>query len=158
MMKPNRPSISNSVREHLALHFGTSTLGSKFYATSPDLMLERLVQTFPDAFTYSRPDADGRIRIHFELPEPIGESNVVCIDELTEEEKASIHIVDRNGTLVRCAKSSRVIPTCHCCAIFTSDWQLITMFPGEMAPSLPESPDIHDEYWDNHVFIEPESK
>ena len=23
-----------------------------------------------------------------------------------------------------------------------------------MAIPLPDSPDIHDEYWDNHVFIE----
>ena len=157
-MTPNRPFISHEVREHLASHFGTTLPGSKFYSNSPDLMLERLIQTFPDAFMYSRADADGRIRIHFEFTEPIGESNVVCINELTEEEKSTIRIVDRNGIPVRCATSSRVIPTCHCCTVFTSDWQLITMFPGEMAPPLPESPDIHDEYWDNHVFIEPKSK
>lgn len=158
MITPNKPSISKEVREHLVSHFGNTLPGSKFYANSPDLMLEQLVQTFPDAFTYARPDADGRIRIHFQFTEPIGESNVVSLNELTKEEISTIHIVDRNGISVRCVISSRVKPTCHCCAIFTSDWQLITMFPGEMAPPLPESPDIHDDFWDNHVFIEPESK
>ena len=149
-----RIKITPEVRKHLAPHFGSKLPGSKFYTESPDLMLERLQLEFPDAFIYSRPDADGRIRIHFKFPEPIGESNVVSIDELTEEEHTTIHVVDRNGTPVRCAISSREFPTCHCCAIFSSKWQLITMFPGEMAPPLPISPDIHDDYWDNHVFIE----
>lgn len=31
---------------------------------------------------------------------------------------------------------------------------LITVYPGEAAPPLPPTPDIHDPYWDNHVFIQ----
>ena len=157
-MKQNSPTISPEVREHLAPHFGSQLPGSKFYEESPDRMLERLTETFPDAFIYSRPDVDMRYRLHFQFKEPIGESNVVSIDELTDEERASIHIADRNGTPVRCAQSSRVIPTCHCCAIFTIDWQLVTMFPGEMAPPLPPSPDVHDKFWDKHVFIVPKKR
>ena len=87
----------------------------------------------------------------------IGVSNVVNVDELTDDEKKQIEIVERNGKKVRSVKTERIILTRECQIILSSDWQLITMFPGELAPPLPESPDIHDDYWDNHVFVEPES-
>ena len=83
---------------------------------------------------------------------------MVSIDELTGEEKDRIEIIDRQGQKVRSVKTDRVISTNECQIILSEGWHLITMFPGEMAPPLPDSPDIHDEYWDNHVFIEPESK
>jgi hypothetical protein len=90
------------------------------------------------------------------FPKVIGVSNVVNVDELTDDEKKLIKIVDRNGKKVRSVKTERIIPTRECQIIISSDWKLITMFPGEMAPPLPDSPDIHDEYWDNHVFVEPQ--
>ena len=146
------------VREHLATHFQQDLPGSKFYAKSPEDLLNMAQQLFPEIFSNAKPDADGRYRISLTFPKEIGVSNVVSIDELTDEEKGRIEIVDRQGRQVRSVKTDRVIPTHECQIILSKDWQLITMFPGEMAPSLPESPDIHDEYWDNHVFIEPESR
>lgn len=150
--------IVKDVREHLATHFQQDLPGSKFYAKSPEDLLNMAQQLFPEIFSNAKPDADGRYRISLTFPEEIGVSNVVSIDELTDEEKGRIEIVDRQGRQVRSVKTYRVIPTHECQIILSKDWQLITMFPGEMAPPLPESPDIHDEYWDNHVFIEPESK
>jgi len=150
--------ISDEVRAHLSTHFQKDLPGSKFYAESPEDLLNMAQQLFPEIFSNAKPDADGRYRISLTFPEEIGVSNVVSIDELTDEEKGRIEIVDRQGRQVRSVKTYRVIPTHECQIILSKDWQLITMFPGEMAPSLPESPDIHDEYWDNHVFIEPESK
>ncbi len=154
-MKINKPTIPPDTRVHIASHFDSRLPGSKFYEKSPDLILDKLLKEFPDAFIYSKPDADKRIRIQFKLSEPIGESSVVNVEELTDEERASVYMIERNGTFVRCIKTSRSIPTCYCCSIFNSKWQLITMFPGKMAPPLPTSPEIHDEYWDNHVFLEP---
>jgi hypothetical protein len=113
------------------------------------------MRLFPKTFHEAKPEDDGRIRISLTFPREIGISNVVSIDELTEEEKKRIEIIDRSGRKVRSVKTDRIIPTRDCQLILSSDWHLITMFPGEMAPPLPDSPDIHDEYWDHHVFIEP---
>lgn len=154
----NRITISPNVRQHLDTHFQKDLPGSKFYAESPEGLLNMAQQLFPKTFSNAKPDADGRIRISLTFPEEIGVSNVVSIKELTEEERSRIEIVDRQGRKVRSVKTDRVIPTHECQIILSEDWHLITMFPGEMAPPLPESPDVHDDYWDNHVFIEPESK
>ena len=157
MGKKAKPKIfiSPEAREHLALHFQQNLPGSKFYSESPEDLIKESMRLFPEVFCEVKPDVDGRIRVSLTFPREIGVSNVVSIDELTDKEKKRIKIVDRNGKKVRSVKSDRTIPTHECQIILSSDWQLITMFPGEMAPPLPDSPDIHDEYWDNHVFIEP---
>ena len=157
MGKKAKPKIfiSPEVREHLASHFQQNLPGSKFYSESPEDLIDESMRLFPEVFCEVKPDVDGRIRVSLISPREIGVSNVVSIDELTNKEKKRIKIVDRNGKKVRSVKSDRTIPTHECQIILSSDWQLITMFPGEMAPPLPDSPDIHDEYWDNHVFIEP---
>lgn len=150
--------ISNDVRRHLATHFQQDLLGSMFFSKSPEDLLEEAMQLYPRIFRKAKPENDGRIRISLTFPDEIGVSNVVSIEELTEEEKNRIEIIDRQGRKVRSVKTDRVIPTHECQIILSEDWHLITMFPGKMAPPLPESPDIHDDYWDNHIFIEPESK
>ena len=63
-------------------------------------------------------------------------SNVVSVSELTNEENDRIEIVDRNGKKVRSVKTDRIIPTHECQVILTSEWQLVTMFPGEIAPPI----------------------
>ena len=158
MGRNKRLKVSPEVREHLATHFQQDLPGSKFYAGSPEDLLNMAQQLFPEILENAKPDADGRYRISLTFPEEIGVSNVVSVDELTDEEKECIEIVDRQGRKVRSVKTDRIIPTHECQIILSEDWHLITMFPGEMAPPLPESPDIHDDYWDYHVFIEPESK
>lgn len=157
-MLSSKIKISAEVRAHLATHFQQDLPGSKFYAESPEDLLNMAQRLFPETFSNAKPDADGRYRISLTFPNEIGVSNVVSIDELTPEEKEMIDIVDRQGRKVRSIKTDRVIPTSECQIILSEDCHLITMFPGEMAPPLPDSPDIHDDYWDNHVFIEPENK
>ena len=151
-------SISQEVRIHLDLHFGTKKTGSKFFCESPEEFLTEAMRMFPKKYQDAQPDPDGRYRISLTFPNEIGVGNVVSIDELTDEEKGWIEIVDRQGSKVRSVKTDRVIPTHECQIILSENWQLITMFPGDMAPPLPDSPDIHDDYWDNHVFIEPINK
>ena len=158
MIIRKRINISHDVRSHLATHFLQDLPGSKFFFDSPDDLLNMAQLLFPKDFSNAKPDADGRYRISLTFPEEIGVSNVVSVDELTDEEKDKIEIVDRQGRKVRSVKTKRIIPTKECQIILSEDWHLITMFPGEMAPPLPDSPDIHDDYWDNHVFIEPISK
>lgn len=154
-MQNNKVYISLDVRNHLDPHFLCDLPGSKFYVESPDELLDEAQNLFPEAFRNAKSDADGRIRLSLTFPNEIGVSNVVCVDELTEEEKGKIKMVDRQGRKVRSVKTNREFPTHECQIILSEDWHLITMFPGEMAPPLPSSPDVHDEYWDNHVFIEP---
>ena len=153
--KSNIIQISQEVRSHLATHFQQDLPGSKFYSESPEDLLEDAMHLFPDVFRKAKLDDDGRIRISLTFPREIGVSNVVSIDELTVEEQSKIEIIDRNGKKVRSVKTDRIIPTKKRQIVLSSDWHLITMFPGELAPPLPDSPDIHDEYWDNHLFIEP---
>jgi len=156
-MKRNKAHIiiSPEVRSHLATHFQQDLPGSKFYSESPEELLEEAMRLFPETFRKAKLDDDGRIRISLAFPREIGVSNVVSIDELTDDEKMHIEVVYRNNKKVRSVKTDRIIPTHECQIILSNDWHLITVFPGEMAPPLPDSPDIHDEYWDNHVFIEP---
>lgn len=157
-------SITSAVRQHLANHIhqdlpeAKNLSGSKFFCNSPEYLLEKAMRLFPKSFCQAKPDNDGRIRISLSFPEEIGVSNVVSIEELTDEEKKHIEIVDRQDCKVRSTKTNRIITTHECQIVLSSDWHLITMFPGELAPPLPDSPDIHDEYWDKHVFIEPISK
>lgn len=156
-MRVTKINITSEVRSHIASHFQQDLPGSKFYYESPEDLLGDAKRLFPDKFCDAKPDDDGRIRISLTFPMEIGVSNVVSVDELTDEEKDRIEIIDRNGKMVRSVKTDRIIPTHECQIIISEDWHLITMFPGELAPPLPESPSIHDGYWDNHVFIEPES-
>lgn len=151
-------SITPDVRLHLAPHFQQDFPGSKFYCQSPEELLESALRLFPDTFKNAMPDDDGRIRLSLVFPEDIGVSNVVSIDDLTDVEKKSIEEIDRQGRKVRSVKTDRIIPTKDCQIILSSDLHLITMFPGEMAPPLPSSPEVHDDYWDLHVFIEPIEK
>ncbi len=151
-------SISPEVREHLATHFKQNLPGSKFNSASPEDLLEEAMRLFPETFREAKPDDDGRIRLSLTFPKEIGISNVVSVDKLTDDEKELIEIIDRNGKKVRSVKTDSIIPTHECQIILSHDWNLITMFPGAMAPPLPDSPDIHDDYWDNHVFIEPINK
>lgn len=150
--------ITKEVREHIMLHFGKDQIGSKFYSESPEVLLEEAMRLSPETFLKAKPDDDGRIRLSLSFAKEIGVSNVVRVDALTDEEKSRIEIIDRSGKKVRSVKTDSIIPTHECQIILTKDWHLITMFPGEMAPPLPDSPEIHDEYWDNHVFIEPIEK
>lgn len=146
--------ISPEVRSHLSTHFLQNLPGSKFYSESPEGLLEEAMRMFPETFHKAKPDDDGRIRISLTFPREIGVSNVVSLDELTDEENSRIEIIDRSGKKVRSVRTDRIIPTNECQIILSNDWHLITMFPGEMAPPLPDSPDVHNEYWDHHVFIE----
>ena len=150
--------ITKEVREHIMLHFEKGQIGSKFYSESPAELLEEAMRLFPEKFRDASPDDDGRIRISLTFPEKIGLSNVVSVEELTDEEKERIETIDRNGKKVRSVKTDRAFPINECQIVLSEDWHLITMFPGEIAPPLPDSPDIHDEYWDNHVFIEPQKE
>lgn len=92
-------------------------------------------------------------RLSVVFPEPIGVSNIIKVSDLTPEEREKIEIVDRNGRSVRAVNTDRAALTCECQLVISSDLQLITMYPGEFAPTLPSSPDEPSEFWDNHVFI-----
>jgi hypothetical protein len=146
--------LSDEVREHLKRHFGNDLPGSKFEMESPEQLLQAVLDRFSEKVAGSVADDQGIKIVSVKFEKEIGTSNVVPIDELTEEELATLQTVPRGETMARCAKSNRVFPTCECQLIMDSENNLITAYPGELAPPLPDSPDIHDEYWDNHVFIE----
>ena len=148
-------SLTSAVRQHLATHFHQDLPGSKFFCNSPEDLLEEAMRLFPKSFCQAKPDDDGRIRVSLSFPEEIGVSNVVSVEELTSDEKKRIETAFRQDRKVRTVKTNRIIKTHECQIVLSGDWQLITMFPGEMAPPLPPSPDTHDDYWDTHVFIEP---
>ncbi|MBQ9236732.1 MAG: hypothetical protein IJ183_02280 [Prevotella sp.] len=152
-----KKKITIANRDHILQHFNSQAIGSRFFANSPDEMVKEVESRFNHILQSTKPDGDGKFRLSITFPRIIGVSSVINIDELSDTEKESINVVERNGRKVRCVKTNRVNLTNECQIILSPDWQLITMFPGELAPPLPPSPDVHDEYWDNHVFIEPQN-
>ncbi len=153
-MKP-LPSIhiSDAVRHHISTHFDKISPGSKFYSDSPESVLELAMRLFPAKFSEAVADPDGRFRISLLFPHSIGTSNIVAVADLTPQQRERIGLVDRHGITVRAVKGVACVPTAECQLVFSSDWNLITMYPGIFAPPLPASPDEPSEFWDNHVFI-----
>lgn len=148
-------SLSNETREHLQRHFNAEMPGSKFLFDSPDSMLQTVVDDYPNSIRNAPLNEYGCKVVSVTFPFDIGNGNVVSLDDVTEDELSTLQIIQRGETKARCIKSNRIIPTKECQLVLDEDNNLITAYPGELAPPLPDSPDIHDEYWDNHVFIEP---
>jgi hypothetical protein len=147
--------LNEETREHLRRHFGTEQSGSKFNYDSPDELFQEIVNRYPQLVQKAVFNEYGCKTVSITFPFVVGCCNVVPLDELNEEERSTLRVVKRDETLVRCALSSRIFPTHECQLILDADNNIITAYPGELAPPLPDSPDIHDDYWDNHVFIEP---
>lgn len=145
--------VTDEVREHLSAHFSQEQPGSKFFCDSPESVIKTAMLQAPEKFQNALPDSDGRYRLSVIFPEPIGVSNIISLSDLTLDERERIQIVNRNGKLVRALRTDRVITTCECQFVFSSDYHLITMYPGEFAPPLPSSLEEPSEFWDNHIFI-----
>ncbi len=145
--------LSDEVREHLDSHFNKELPGSKFSVADVDTLLQMLLDLFPEKINGTKPDDDGRKRISFVFPFDIGTCNVVSVDQLTDREFGTMHRMRRGTKVVRVVESERVFPTDECQLVLSGDNNVITVYPGEAAPPLPDSPDIKDPYWDNHVFI-----
>lgn len=158
MIDINNIIISEETRSHLVSHFASEVSGSKFFMSSPEEVLRIAYEIDSKEFD-KQPDKNGRIEWSFSFPNPIGISNVINEALLTDEERKTIHTENRNGKVVRVAFSGRTFPTNECQVILYTNKdgskELVTMFPGEMAPPLPASPDIHDDYWDEHLFVKP---
>lgn len=144
--------LTDEVREHLMRHFAEGLPGSKFAVESPERLLQMVVDCFPEAVRNATVN-DGCKIVSVSFPFDIGICNVVPLNELTDEELATLHTEARGEATVRCAVSNRRFPTDDCQLILDEKNQVITAYPGELAPPLPESPEIHDPYWDEHVFI-----
>lgn len=151
-------SLNREIREHLQRHFSSEMSGSKFIFDSPDKLLQIIVNEYPDTIRKASFNEYGCKVVSVTFPFVIGNNNVVSLGDLTEDELSTLQIIQRGETKARCIKSDRIIPTKECQLILDANNNVITVYPGELAPPLPDSPDIHNDYWDNHVFIEPESK
>ena len=149
----DRILITDEVRGHLSAHFGRELPGSKFFSDSPESLLDSAMRLSPETFRNAVPDPDGRYRLSVVFPEPIGVTNIIKVSDLTPKEKEAIETVDRNGRPVRGIRTDRIALTCECQLVVSSDLHLITMYPGEFAPPLPDSPDEPSEFWDDHIFI-----
>ena len=148
-------TISDERMEHIKRHFSREGVGSKFdNLYTPKSIIDMAIKMYPLAFLHSIPDTNGKRVISIKFPFNVGTCNVVSRVKLNEDELSTLELKKRNENQAWwVVTSEREFATTECQLIFTFDWQLITMFPGELAPPLPATPDIHDEYWDNHVFI-----
>ena len=152
-----RIKITDGVLQHLEQHFKPGVPGSKFNCDSPLLLLEEAVRINPGIFKEVTPESDNRARITIVFPREIGFTNVIAIKDLTAEEKKTIKAIDRGGKYARVAISDRDFPTKECQFVLElsgKSWYLITMFPGELAPPLPDTADKSPEYWKDHVFTQ----
>ena len=132
--------------------------GSKFYesfARSPQDVLIRLQQTFPERFENIQFEEDKRARLSFQFDTPVGISNIIDIADLTAEECKTIREEDRNGYLVRTVETRRSINTYECQLILATSedgYEFCSTFPGELAPPL-QRKGYSSPYWDTHLFI-----
>lgn len=147
--------VSDEVEEHLRRHFTDELPGSKFFCPNADELLQQILDQFPAEIAAAQADKEGVKVVSVQFPQEIGVCNVVAIEALTHEERATLHTVPRGETMARCATSQRQFPTAECQMILTSRNELLSLYPGELAPPLPPTPDIRDPYWDRHVFISP---
>ena len=147
--------LGEDVKKHLQRHFNAEMPGSKFLFDSPDCLIQAVVDDFPNSIRNATFNEYGCKVVSVTFPFDIGNCNVISLDDVTEDELSTLQIIQRGETMARCIKSNRIIPTKECQLILDEDNNLITAYPGELAPPLPDSPDIHNEFWDNHVFIEP---
>ena len=138
-------TLDDDTREHLHRHFDGELPGSKFCFQNAEELIQTIVDSFPKEIAEAQPNAEGVKVVSLHFPYEIGTCNVVAIDELTDAERNTLKTVPRGETLARCATSDRVFPT----------KEVITIYPGELAPPLPPTPETSDPYWDKHVFIAP---
>lgn len=139
---------------HTMRHFpGSNDVGSVFYAKSPTELLTYAASVFPEVFKTAFPDPnDGRKRLSFVSDKEVGLCNVVALSDLTSEEIESITEEERDGSIVKTVITNRTFPTREFQIILGDKNTVITMFPGPMAPPLPQNGE-RSEFWDNHVFI-----
>ena len=147
--------LTEDIRQHLQRHFNDKMPGSKFFFDTPERLLQTIVDDYPDAIRKASFNEYGCKTVSILFPFDIGNCNVVSLKDVKEDELLSLQIIQRDDIKARCIKSKRIIPTKECQLILDEYNNVITVYPGELAPPLPSSPDIHDEYWDNHVFVEP---
>lgn len=148
-------TLCEDARIHIQRHFAAGIVGSKFIFDSPDALFQTIVDHYSQLVNDAVINEYGCKTVSITFPFVVGYSNVVSLDELNEEERSTMRFVLRGESTVRCVFSPRVFPTHDCQLILDDNNHIVTVYPGELAPPLPDSPDIHDEYWDNHVFIEP---
>lgn len=141
-------------QDHLMRHFsGSGDVGSVFFAQSPQEVLAYAATSFPQVFIDATPDPkDGRKRLSFVADKNIGLCNVVQISDLTIEETKEITEEERDGHSVKTVRTKRTFPTREFHIILEEDNTVVTMFPGPMAPPLPQNGE-ESVFWNNHVFI-----
>lgn len=139
---------------HLMRHFsGSGDVGSVFFAQSPQEVLAYAATSFPQVFKEATPDPnDGRKRLSFIADRNVGLCNVVPLSDLTIEEAKDIIEEERDGYPVKTVRTKRSFPTREFHIILGEDNTVITMFPGPMAPPLPQNGE-ESVFWNNHVFI-----
>lgn len=141
------------------IHEQLSLPGSKFsslFVKSPQELVTILQDRYPYVFNSMAPDSDGKIRLSFKFEFPVGTSSIIHYTELTEQEKQTIKIEQRNDCIVKTVKVNRLIETDECQLILIPQDEVLyfcTAFPGELAPPLPRPGERGDIFWDTHLFI-----
>ncbi|MFR9594006.1 MAG: hypothetical protein SNI57_05595, partial [Rikenellaceae bacterium] len=136
-----------------------AVVGSKFYASfadSPQLVIDNLSAKFGDILVAAKWDDDCRCRMSFDLGCVVGSRNVVNVSELSQTELATIRNEQRGDFTIRVASSLRTFESSMCNLVVGGGCQtpqLITMFPGLMAPPLTANI-MEDIFWSKHVFVQ----
>ena len=158
-------SISNEeIEKELAIS------GSKFFAefaTCPDDIMAKILE---NTGQLEWQDHRCEVRSFFSkdaYPGGIGYANVIPLDDLTQDETATLIIRPRdkeNPYPLNFAKSERQILTWQANLILVKKDELVkvvTVFPGEFSPPIPdkskqceEEYNRYDVFWKQHVFME----
>jgi hypothetical protein len=160
---------SNS--EHVSRHFSdAATVGSKFFAATQDIVLERAEEAMREKFDAAQAEGReaGRVVITLHFDSPIGSDALVSLP--SQPEAHQIRVIrdaatpsESIVTAVRTTKDG--IPNTSEVTVIagpygpTGKWGIYTMFPGQEAPPFPnerQPEDVRESYerfWQTHGFL-----
>ena len=141
---------SNHIMRHFPMRDGN--IGSLFYVRTPVELLTFAATQYPQIFYDAMFDVDGRKRLSFMAEQDIGVCNIVPLNKLSQEEIDSLTLEERDGYMVKVFRTHQLFPTKEFHIILGENNTVITMFPGPMAPPLPQNEEISD-FWESHAFI-----
>ena len=96
-------------------------------------------------------------------PNGIGFSNVISIEEITEDDKQNMEQKERDGIKVNVLKTNNTVNTWQANLVIerNSIPTVLTLYPGEPAPPLPDQRYLTGDelerskkFWESHLFLE----
>lgn len=138
-------------------------IGSKFlpsFCKGPFSLIAQLNTLTPQEII---PQRENRVAYLFTFSEPVGTDAIIKIDLLSEDQKKRMLRRERGGVMVWTFPTDSLVYTQNV-VLIAEEHNIITCFPGGLAPSLPSISLSTEEFtkatifWNEHAFIHYEKR